>query len=81
MSKSISKYDLKELFTKTYGKETPKKGRWAEFYDVDVVFIDQTQETKGLNLYIEAQEKLIKRCDDIFLETHSISIDKNCGFV
>ena len=37
--------------------------------------------TKGLNSYIEAQEKLIKRCDDIFLETHAISISEECGFV
>ena len=28
-----------------------------------------------------AQEKLVKRCDDVFLETHAISISGNCGFV
>ena len=72
MSKVISLEDLKGLFTKPYGVDAPTKEKWAEFYNEDVTFIDPTQNTKGLNSYIEAQEKLIKRCDDIFLETHAI---------
>ena len=81
MKTKISIEDLKELFTKPYGKNAPSKQKWEKFYDEDVTFIDPTQETKGLDSYVAAQEKLVKRCDDVFLETHAISIDKECGFV
>ena len=81
MSKIISKEDLRSLFTKPYGVDAPTKEKWAEFYNENVVFIDPTQETKGLDSYISAQEKLVKRCDDISLMTHSISLDEDCGFI
>ena len=81
MAKIISVDDLKELFNKPYGEDAPSKQKWAEFYNKDVTFIDPTQETKGLDSYVAAQEKLVKRCDDVFLETHAISINEECGFV
>ena len=81
MSKVISVEDLRELFTKPYGNAAPTKQKWENFYDNDVIFTDPTQNTKGLNAYVAAQEKLIKRCDDVYLETHAISINKTCGFV
>ena len=81
MYQTISEENLRGLFTKTYGQDAPTKAKWAEFYNEDVTFIDPTQETKGLNSYIAAQEKLIKRCDDVFLKTHAISISENYGFV
>ncbi len=81
MSQSISIEDLKSLFTKPYGEDAPTKQKWAQFYDQNVKFIDPTQEKKGLDSYVEAQEKLVKRCDDVYLETHAISITGNCGFV
>ena len=81
MSKVISIEDLKELFTKPYGKDAPTKQKWAEFYNDNVIFIDPTQETNGLDSYIEVQEKLVKRCDDLYIETHAISINGYCGFV
>ena len=81
MSQIITINDLKKLFNKPYGVSAPSKQKWAEFYDENVFFIDPTQESKGLDFYIEAQEKLIKRCDDIYLETHAISISGNYGFV
>ncbi len=81
MAKIISVDDLKALFNKPYGEDAPSKGKWAEFYNEDVIFIDPTQETKGLDSYVAAQEKLVKRCDDVFLETHAISINEECGFV
>ena len=77
----ISKDDLKGLFTKPYGVDAPTKQKWAQFYDENVIFIDPTQEKVGLDSYVQAQEKLVKRCDDVFLETHAISITGNCGFV
>jgi len=81
MERILTIKNLKELFTKPYGVEAPSKEKWFEYYEEDVIFIDPTQEKKGLNAYIEAQEKLIKRCDDVFLETHSISITESIGFV
>ena len=81
MTRVISIEDLKGLFTKPYGKDAPTKQKWAEFYNENVIFTDPTQETKGLDSYVKAQEKLVKRCDDVFLETHAISISGNCGFV
>ena len=81
MSKIISADDLKNLFTKSYGQEAPSREKWAEFYNKNVTFIDPTQRTEGLDSYINAQDKLIKRCDDVFLETHAISISTSCGFI
>ena len=81
MVQTISTEDLRELFNKPYGKDAPSKEKWAKFYNEDVIFIDPTQQTKGLDSYVEAQEKLVKRCDDVYLETHAISINKDCGFI
>ncbi len=81
MSKVISIQELRELFTKPYGKDAPTKEQWARFYNESVIFIDPTQETVGLDSYIRAQEKLLQRCDDVYLETHAISINDNYGFV
>ena len=81
MKDLISEEKLRKLFNKTYGEKAPTKKIWAEYYNKNVIFIDPTQETIGLDSYVQAQEKLIKRCDDVFLETHAISINGNCGFV
>ena len=81
MTRVISIEDLKGLFTKPYGTDAPTKQKWAEFYNENVIFTDPTQETEGLDSYVKAQEKLVKRCDDVFLETHAISINGDCGFV
>ena len=81
MSRVISIEDLRNLFTKPYGVEPPSKQKWGEFYNDNVVFIDPTQKTEGLDSYIKAQEKLVKRCDDVSLETHAISINDTFGFV
>ena len=68
MSKTISRDDLRELFTKSYGADAPTRRKWSQFYNSDVIFIDPTQKTEGLDAYIKAQEKLIKRCDDVYLQ-------------
>jgi len=81
MTRIISTDDLRSLFTKPYGSAPPTKQKWAEFYNSDVIFIDPTQKTQGLDLYIEAQDKLVRRCDDIYLQTHAISINRDCGFI
>ena len=81
MSQIISIEDLKKLFNKAYGENYPSKKTWLKYYQENVHFIDPTQETYGIDSYIKAQEKLIKRCDDISLETHAICIDGEVGFV
>ena len=81
MTMQITEKDLKDLFTKGYGDEPPNKATWSKYYEDNVIFIDPTQEKNGLDAYIEAQNKLIKRCDDVFLETHSIAIKDNVAFV
>ena len=81
MNQPISEEELRDLFTKEYGDEPPTIEKWSKFYQDDVIFKDPTQEKIGLVAYIEAQDKLIKRCDDIFLKTHSIAINNDVGFV
>ena len=81
MQHNISEEDLQKLFTKPYGVEPPSKKVWASYYEDDVLFMDPTQEKSGLDEYIKAQENLIKRCKDVYLETHSVAINKNIGFV
>ena len=81
MTKSFSKEDLRELFTKPYGETPPKEEKWAKYYNENVIFIDPTQKTNGLDSYIRAQDNLIKRCDDISLKTHLIAMDGDCAFV
>ena len=49
MSRVISIEDLRGLFTKPYGSDAPTKKKWAQFYNQNVIFIDPTQETEGLD--------------------------------
>ena len=81
MDRKITEGELKKLFTKPYGVEAPSRKVWVSYYEEDVLFIDPTQEKYGLDAYIEAQEKLVKRCKDIYLETHAVAINQNIGFV
>ena len=81
MNKPISEEELKDLFTRCYGDKPPTKEKWSMYYEDDVIFIDPTQEKSGLVAYIQAQDKLLKRCEDVFLETHSIAINGEVGFV
>ena len=60
MTRVISIEDLRQLFTKPYGTDAPTKQKWAEFYNENVIFVDPTQETEGLDSYIKAQEKFFK---------------------
>ena len=72
---------LKTLFTKPYGQAGPTAEQWKAVYADDVVFIDPTQEKRGVDAYIQAQEGLMKRCDDVFLETDSVAITGDVAFV
>ena len=77
----IKEKELKHLFNLSYGEKAPSKEEWESLYNDQVKFIDPTQEKKGIDAYIESQDKLIKRCDDVFLKSHSIAINKNIAFV
>ena len=78
---NISSDDLKNLFTKPYGCEAPSQKMWSRFYSKDVIFIDPTQEKHGLKAYIKAQDKLLKRCDDVSLKTFIVTTTDLYGFV
>ncbi len=79
--KNISEKELKLLFNKAYGSNGPTREIWEEYYQNDVTFIDPTQQKYGLDAYILAQEKLLKRCSDISLESHSIAINEKVAFI
>tara|TARA_Y100000816_G_C25925789_1_gene482779 strand:+ start:351 stop:782 length:432 start_codon:yes stop_codon:yes gene_type:complete len=81
MNKLITETDLQNLFNKPYGIDPPTRKQWSKFYNENVIFIDPTQQTKGLESYINAQEKLIRRCDDIFLKTHQVILNSDTGFI
>ena len=72
---------LRQLFTKPYGEAGPTSEQWRAVYAEDVHFIDPTQEKKGVDAYIKAQDGLIRRCDDVFLETSHVSVSGNLAFV
>ena len=72
---------LRALFTKPYGEPGPTAEQWKAVYADDVLFIDPTQEKRGVEAYIQAQDGLIRRCDDVFLETESVAINGTVAFV
>ena len=77
----IKEKELKKFFNLSYGEKTPSREEWESLYSQQVKFIDPTQEKSGIDAYIKAQDGLIKRCDDIYLKSHSIAIDKNIAFI
>ena len=72
---------LRALFTKPYGTPPPGEEQWRALYAEDVHFQDPTQERHGLAAYIEAQEGLVKRCDDVSLKPGAIAIDGRTAFI
>ena len=72
---------LKALFTKPYGAPAPSEAQWRAAYTDDVHFQDPTQEKQGIAAYIEAQEGLLRRCDDTYLTPGAVAIDGETAFV
>ena len=72
---------LRALFTKPYGAPAPTEQQWREAYSDDVVFEDPTQKKKGLKAYLDAQEGLLRRCDDVLLKPLAIACNGNTAFV
>ena len=77
----IQERELKKIFNLSYGETPPTREKWESLYNKNVKFIDPTQEKIGIDGYIEAQDGLTKRCDDIYLESHSIAINEKFAFV
>tara|TARA_Y100001968_G_scaffold260896_1_gene248614 strand:- start:133 stop:558 length:426 start_codon:yes stop_codon:yes gene_type:complete len=77
----IVEKDLEKFFNLPYGEQPPSREEWESLYNKEVKFIDPTQEKNGIDAFIKAQDGLIKRCDDVYLESHSIAINKNTAFV
>ena len=77
----IKEKELKKIFNLSYGETAPSREEWESLYNQQVKFIDPTQEKNGIDAYIKAQDGLIKRCDDIYLKSHSIAVNKNIAFV
>ena len=73
--------ELKKLFNLSYAEQAPNKEDWESLYNKEVIFIDPTQKKNGIDAYIKAQDRLINRCDDIYLKSHSIAINKNIAFI
>ena len=59
----------------------PSREEWESLNNKQVKFIDPTQERICIYEYIKAQDGLIKRCDYIYMESHSIKIKKNIVFI
>ncbi len=72
---------LKALFTKPYGQSAPTETQWGELYDEQVRFQDPTQERQGIKAYVAAQDSLMQRCDDVYLEPKKIVVNEKVAFV
>lgn len=72
---------LQTLFTKPYGAPGPSPEQWRAIYDPGVHFQDPTQDKRGIEAYIVAQEGLLRRCDDSFLEAGAVALSGDTAFV
>ncbi len=79
--KPLAEAALRALFTKPYGAPGPTPEQWRALYDEAVHFTDPTQERQGLDAYIAAQEGLLQRCDDVFLEPGAVALSGDVAFV
>jgi hypothetical protein len=77
----LTEETLKALFTKPYGAPAPTAEQWRAVYDEAVHFQDPTQEKQGIDAYITAQEGLMRRCDDVFLEPGAVALSGETAFV
>lgn len=78
---TVDTASLRALFTKPYGAPAPTEEQWRLAYSDDVVFEDPTQKHRGLKAYLAAQDGLLQRCDDVFLEPGAMAIEGNTAFV
>ncbi|PZV04963.1 MAG: transcriptional regulator [Cyanobium sp.] len=81
LSPPLTEATLKALFTKPYGIPGPSAEQWRAVYDANVHFQDPTQEKQGIEAYIDAQEGLMRRCDDVFLVPGAVALSGETAFV
>ena len=72
---------LSALFTKPYGAPAPSEDQWRALYSEDVVFEDPTQKQKGLKAFLDAQEGLLRRCDDVMVKPGALALEGKTAFV
>jgi hypothetical protein len=77
----LDELKLRQLFTKPYGADAPDEQQWRDVYDADVQFEDPTQKRAGIGAFIKAQQDLVERCDDVFLEAGAVVIHGSQAFV
>jgi hypothetical protein len=77
----LTEEGLRVLFTKPYGAPMPAPEQWRAIYSEAVHFQDPTQEKHGIEAYLAAQEGLVRRCDDVYLNPGSIAISGPTAFV
>lgn len=77
----LDEASLRALFTKPYGAAAPTPEQWRAVYAEAVHFRDPTQEKQGIAAYLEAQDGLVRRCDDVSLEPTSLAISGDTAFV
>ena len=61
MKKVISANDLKELFTKPFGLETPSKQKWAEYYNENPGSYAIAYSTDMIDSYVDNIIELLKK--------------------
>ena len=77
----LNQASLRQLFTKPYGVAAPTAEQWRQVYAENVHFEDPTQSKEGVDAYILAQQGLVQRCDDVFLEAGAVALDGDTAFV
>ena len=77
----LTEQSLRQLFTKPYGAPAPSHGQWKAVYAPDVHFEDPTQSRDGLQAYLDAQDGLVNRCDDVYLAPHAVALSGQTAFV
>ena len=73
--------ELRALFTKPYGGPAPTREQWLALYSESVHFVDPTQEHQGIEAYLNAQQALIDRCDDLMLQSSSMAFAGDHAFI
>ena len=72
---------LRSLFSKPYGSPSPSGEQWRALYAENVHFQDPTQEKDGLTAFLEAQEGLIRRCDDVYVVPGAMAMQGDSAFI
>jgi len=81
LSPPLTEETLRALFTKPYGAPGATAEQWRAVYDEAVHFQDPIQEMRGIDAFIAAQDGLMRRCDDVFLQPGAVALSGETAFV